>query len=87
MVFPTRSVPRCYQWDNWSNESVVSSLVNEQEVSWEAEERPLLRTVTRKRLVKADWEDLAFVLVICKMWSLAICYIYLYLQDVCISGQ
>jgi hypothetical protein len=33
---------------------------------YEAEESPLLRTVTKQRLVKADSEDLAYALVICK---------------------
>jgi hypothetical protein len=41
----------------------VSSLVgyspDSNDVSTEAEESPLLRSVTRKRLVKADWEHLA----------------------------
>jgi hypothetical protein len=41
------------------------------DVSTEAEESSLLRPVTRKRLVKADWEDLACALVICKVCSLA----------------
>jgi hypothetical protein len=36
------------------------------DVSTEAEESPLLRSVTRKRLGKADWEDLVCALVILK---------------------
>jgi hypothetical protein len=41
-------------------------------VSTEAGESPLLRSITRKRLVKADLEDLECVLVICKACRSAI---------------
>jgi hypothetical protein len=41
------------------------------DVSTEAEESQLLRPVTGKRLMKAEWEDLACDLVICKVWRLA----------------
>jgi hypothetical protein len=38
------------------------------DVITEAEESPWLRSVTRKRLVKADGEDLACAVVNCKAW-------------------
>jgi hypothetical protein len=41
------------------------------DMSAEAEESPSLRSITRKRLVKADCEDLAYDLVICKVWESA----------------
>jgi hypothetical protein len=41
------------------------------DVSTGAEESPLLRSVTRKRLAKADCEGLVCTLVICKVWRLA----------------
>jgi hypothetical protein len=75
-VFSVWSMQRCYNQDSWSKESVDSSVVgyspNSNDVSTEAEESPLLRPVTRKRLVKADWEDVACALVICGVWRLAI---------------
>jgi hypothetical protein len=40
--------------------------------STEAKESPLLKSVTGKRLVKADCESLACVVVICKVWILVI---------------
>jgi hypothetical protein len=46
-------------------------LASGHDVDTEAEDSPLLRFVTRKRLVKADWEGLACILVICKVWRLA----------------
>jgi hypothetical protein len=41
------------------------------DVSTETKDTPLLRSVTRKRLVKADYEDLACAVVICKACRLA----------------
>jgi hypothetical protein len=41
------------------------------DVRTEAEEPSLLRSVTGKRLVKAEWEGLACDIVICKVWRLA----------------
>jgi hypothetical protein len=53
-------------------ESVVGYSLDSNDVSTEAEESPLLRSVTRKRLDNADWEDLVWAVVICKVWGLAI---------------
>jgi hypothetical protein len=40
----------------------------------EAEESPLLTSITRKRLLKTLWtgDDLVFAAVICKVWKSAI---------------
>jgi hypothetical protein len=40
------------------------------DVSIEADESSLLRSVTRKQLVKANWKDVASVVVICKLCEL-----------------
>jgi hypothetical protein len=42
------------------------------DVNTEAEEFPLLRSVTGKRLVKAGWEGVVYAVVIYKLWRLAI---------------
>jgi hypothetical protein len=41
-------------------------------VSTGADELPLLRPVTRKRLVKANWEVLMFAAVISELWRSAV---------------
>jgi hypothetical protein len=41
-------------------------------VSAEAEKSLLLEAVARERLVKTDGGDLAFSVVICKVWRLAV---------------
>jgi hypothetical protein len=57
---------------NWSNSAVVGYLLDSNDVSTETEESLLLRSVTGKRLVKADWEGLACAVVICNVWRLVI---------------
>jgi hypothetical protein len=51
---------------NWSNSVVVGYSPVSSDVSTEAEESPLLRSVTGERLVKADCEGLACGAVILK---------------------
>jgi hypothetical protein len=62
--------PRPASWIRLSSVMGYSPDIND--VSTEAEEYPLLRSITKKRLAKADWEDLACALGICKMYGLAI---------------
>jgi hypothetical protein len=52
------------------------------DVSTEAEESPLLRSVTGKRLAKADCEGLACAVVIYKVWRLAI-VLYVLVGTIC----
>jgi hypothetical protein len=51
---------------NSSNSSVVEYSPDSNDVSTEVKKSPLFRSVTGTRLVKADYEDLACVVVICK---------------------
>jgi hypothetical protein len=55
---------------NWSRSSFVGYSPDSNDVSTEAEESPWLRSFTRERLVKADYEVLACAVVICKVWGL-----------------
>jgi hypothetical protein len=59
-VFSASSVPRSYLEDNWHYSSVAGYSPDSNNVSTEAGESSLLRFVTRKRLVKADWKDLVW---------------------------
>jgi hypothetical protein len=70
-VFSTRDVLRFHKEDNFGNR--VSWEPASNEVSAEAEESPLLESVTKERLVKTqqDGKDLACAVVICKVWRLA----------------
>jgi hypothetical protein len=61
----------------WRYSSVVGYSPDSNDVSTEAKESPLLGTVTRKRLVKADWEDLACALVICEVCRSAVALLVL----------
>jgi hypothetical protein len=58
-------------WLWWVGSSVVGYKPAGNDVSTEAEESQFLRSVTRKRLVKTDWEDLTRAPVICKVQRLA----------------
>jgi hypothetical protein len=51
--------------------SVVGYSPDGKDVSIQAENSPLLRSVAGKWQAKADYEDLACGLVICKVWKLA----------------
>jgi hypothetical protein len=53
-VFSMLSASRCYKQDSWSSESVAGYSPDYNNVSTKAEESPSLRSVTRKRIVKAD---------------------------------
>jgi hypothetical protein len=79
-----RAVPRSYKEDNLGNQisSVTGSAKKKsvgreppfrEDLSAEAEESPLLQAVTRERLVIRQHvgRDLVCVVVICKMWRLA----------------
>jgi hypothetical protein len=46
--------PPAWEFVNWSKNSVMGYSTDSNDVSTEAEESPLLRSVTGKRLVKAD---------------------------------
>jgi hypothetical protein len=54
-MFSTRSVPICYK-QGTSLERVVGYSLDSNEVSAEAEESPLLETVTRERLKRQQTE-------------------------------
>jgi hypothetical protein len=51
---------------------VTKSVVTEVCEKKTDEESQLLRSVTGMRLVKTDWKDLAYNIVICKVWKLAV---------------
>jgi hypothetical protein len=74
--------PPAWELVNWSNRAVMRYSPDINDVSAEAEDSPLLRSVTGKRLMKADLEDLAFVVVIYKAWRLAI-VLYLLVGTIC----
>jgi hypothetical protein len=57
---------------NCSKSSVVGYSTDDNDVSTESEESPLLRSVTGKRLIKADCEGSVCAVVICKVWRIAI---------------
>jgi hypothetical protein len=55
------------------------------DMSAKAEESPLLKSVTRKRLVKADCEDLAYDLVIYKVWKSVMCAVIKCSHELCVK--
>jgi hypothetical protein len=82
-VFSILSVQKGYKkrvdvWElSWAVQGRLKGLVagywpDSKNVITEAEESALLRSVTRKWLVKAKWEVLVFAAMICKMWGLTV---------------
>jgi hypothetical protein len=63
--------PPAWKLVNWSS-TIMEYSPDSNDVSTEAEESPLLRSVNGNRLVKADREGLACGVAICKLWRLAI---------------
>jgi hypothetical protein len=68
------SMLRSYNQESWSNEDrwVLQGGLRRDGMTTEATEAPLLKSITRKWLVKEGWEDLAYVLMICKVCRSAI---------------
>jgi hypothetical protein len=63
-----REAEKCWRY-NSVELRVVGYSPDSNNVCTESEEYPLLRSVTRKRLVRADWLYLACALVTCELWK------------------
>jgi hypothetical protein len=75
MVFPVRSVPRCYRKDSWSNELLVGQSPACKNVGTEAEDIDEIRHQAMTE-DKTERDDSARAVVNCTVCELAIAYSY-----------